>query len=145
MEAGDGCARLRDQRIRWSGTYPAVPESVAAMRAALARFAGSAGVPSRIEEKVVLAASEAVTNVVMHAYRDHAQPGHVDVDVVIAGDELAVTVRDGGLGLRARSDSPGLGLGLAIVARVADRFDVLASPAGGVEVRMYFAIPAGAG
>jgi anti-sigma regulatory factor (Ser/Thr protein kinase) len=136
MGAGDSGARSLVL------TYPAVPQSVAAIRAALARFARNSGAPSRIAEAVALAASEAATNVVIHAYRDSAEPGHIEVIGALAADELVITVRDAGGGLRPRSDSPGLGLGLAIIAQIADRLDLLDSPSGGLEVRMYFALPA---
>ncbi len=141
MEAGDG--RAADPRSSGAGsaqTYPAVAESAAAIRAAVVRFANDAGAPSRIAEAIALAASEAATNVVLHAYPDSAEPGLIELIGTRAGDELVVTVRDAGDGLTALSDSPGLGLGLAIIARIADRLDLLDSPTGGVEVRMYFAL-----
>jgi anti-sigma regulatory factor (Ser/Thr protein kinase) len=103
MGAGDSGARSLVL------TYPAVPQSVAAIRAALARFARNSGAPSRIAEAVALGASKAATNVVIHAYRDSAEPGHIEVIGALAADELVITVRDAGGGLRPRSDSPGLG------------------------------------
>ncbi len=48
-------------------------------------------------------------------------------------------VADSGSGLRPRRNSPGLGLGLAIIARVADGVDLVTSASGGLEVRMRFA------
>jgi anti-sigma regulatory factor (Ser/Thr protein kinase) len=76
---------------------------------------------------VALAVSEAVTNVIVHAYRDRApgaDPGHVHVTVTVDGDELRVAVLDEGMGLSARADSPGAGLGLPIIATLADRVEV---------------------
>ena len=121
-------------------SYPAVRQSVAAIRADLARFASEWGAPSRIAEAAALAASEAATNVVMHAYRDSADPGQMEVTGALETDEMVITVRDAGTGLRPRIDSPGLGLGLAIIAKIVDRLDLRESPGGGVEVRMYFAL-----
>jgi anti-sigma regulatory factor (Ser/Thr protein kinase) len=77
--------------------------------------------------RVALAVSEAVTNVVVHAYRDRdpdAEPGHVHVTVTVEGDELLVGITDEGVGMTPRPDSPGAGLGLAIIATLADRFEV---------------------
>ena len=121
-------------------TYPAVPASVAAIRRALAQFARAAGAPRGTVDAIVLAASEAATNVVLHAYRDKAESGEIELFVTRSAVELAVIVRDRGSGLTLRTDSPGLGLGLAIIARATDRLDILESPTGGVEVRMYFAV-----
>jgi anti-sigma regulatory factor (Ser/Thr protein kinase) len=76
---------------------------------------------------VALAVSEAVTNVVVHAYRDrgaNTEPGDVHVTVAVDGDELVVAVSDEGMGLTPRADSPGAGLGLPIIATLADRFEV---------------------
>ena len=75
---------------------------------------------------VALAVSEAVTNVVVHAYREpdpDAEPGYVQVTVTVEGNELLVAVSDEGVGLTPRPDSPGAGLGLAIIATLADRFE----------------------
>jgi serine/threonine-protein kinase RsbW len=137
MGAGDS----RAGHVGLARTYAAVPESVAAIRAALAGLACAWGVPPRIVRAVLLAASEAATNVVLHAYRDSPDPGHIEVIGTLAAGELVVTVRDSGSGLRPRGDSPGLGLGLAVIAQQADRLDMRESPAGGVEMRMYFVLP----
>ncbi len=89
---------------------------------------------------VELAASEAATNVVIHAYSDQEVPGTIDVSAAVAGDELWVIITDIGIGLRPRPDSPGLGLGLAIIAQLADGVDVVRPAEGGLELRMRFAM-----
>jgi serine/threonine-protein kinase RsbW/stage II sporulation protein AB (anti-sigma F factor) len=48
------------------------------------------------------------------------------------------TVSDAGRGLIPRPDSPGLGLGLAIIAQIADEFEIDEPDAGGTRVRMGF-------
>jgi anti-sigma regulatory factor (Ser/Thr protein kinase) len=106
------------------------------------RRAVHAAVADKVEDSyaVVLAVSEAVTNVVVHAYRDcdaDAPPGHVHVTVTVEPDELLVAVSDDGVGLTPRADSPGLGLGLPIIAALADRFEVQ-ERAGGTRVLMGF-------
>ena len=120
--------------------YPATPASVAAVRAALVAFARRCGVAAETIDAVALAASEAATNVVVHAYRDAGAPGEIEVTAAMAGQELWVIVTDAGSGLRPRSDSPGLGLGLAIIAQVADGVDLVKPAAGGLELRMRFAV-----
>ena len=105
-------------------TLPAVPGAASSARRAVGELAtGQVG----DAEAVALAVSEAVTNVVVHAYRDKdpdAKPGEVHVTVTIDGEELLVSVADDGTGMRARSDSPGAGLGLPLIAKLADRFEV---------------------
>lgn len=78
----------------------------------------------------------------MHAYREVEHPGEIEVAAALAADELWVIITDAGSGLRPRPDSPGLGLGLAIIAQVADGVDLVKPAAGGLELRMRFALPA---
>jgi len=76
---------------------------------------------------VALAVSEAVNNVVVHAYRDRdasTEPGRVHVAVTLERDDLVVAVSDEGTGMKPRTDSPGAGLGLPIIATLADRVEV---------------------
>jgi serine/threonine-protein kinase RsbW len=122
-----------------SANYAARPESVAAARAAVVEFAASSGASPAKLEAAALAVSEAATNVVVHAYRDAAEPGAIEVAAAKAGGELLVIVADDGSGLRPRRDSEGLGLGL--IARVSDGVDVVHRAAGGLELRMRFALP----
>jgi anti-sigma regulatory factor (Ser/Thr protein kinase) len=89
---------------------------------------------------IALAVTEATTNVVLHAYRDREQPGTLTVEVERDGDHVSVCVRDEGTGLSPRVDSPGLGLGLGLIAQVADSADVRAPESGGTEVVMRFSI-----
>jgi serine/threonine-protein kinase RsbW len=100
---------------------------------------GQAAAPRTIDA-LQLAASEAATNVVMHAYRDSTKPGTIDVSAERDGRELRVIISDGGSGLRPRTDSPGLGLGLSLIATMADDVVFSSSNTGGAEVRMVFLI-----
>jgi anti-sigma regulatory factor (Ser/Thr protein kinase) len=124
-----------------SHTYRAVPESVAAVRAMAADFATQAGAPAGTVEAVKLAVSEAATNVVIHAYRDSATPGLIHVEAALAAGELRISIADTGLGLRPRQDSPGLGVGLAIIAELADEIELLQGSTG-LRVLMRFVLPA---
>lgn len=86
---------------------------------------------------VLLAVSEVVTNCVVHGYR--GQPGgRVDLVARRTGDRLLLSVADDGSGMAPRHDSPGLGLGLPLVGRVARRVDITAQAGGGTLVRMCF-------
>ena len=96
-----------------------------------------AGAEKRVREAARLAVSEAVSNVVVHGYRDSA-PGAFTVSVEWDGGELRVIVRDEGCGMSPRTDSPGAGLGLPLIATLADSVSVVAAPEGGTEVSMTF-------
>ena len=87
---------------------------------------------------IALAVTEAATNAVLHAYRDRVEPGAVIVEAELDGDHVCLYVRDEGTGLTPRVDSPGLGLGLGLIAQVADSADVRAPESGGTEVVMRF-------
>lgn len=125
----------------FSQCYPAVPETVAQARNALTSFAGDAGADADQLEAIRLAASEAVTNAIMHAY-DKGQKGTVQVSASYVEDELWLLVADTGNGLRPRDKSPGLGLGLALIAQLADEFQILSRGSGGTELRLRFKLPA---
>jgi serine/threonine-protein kinase RsbW/stage II sporulation protein AB (anti-sigma F factor) len=124
-----------------SHSLPATADSVGRLRRAVANFAARHGASDRSLESVNLALSEALTNVVLHAYRDAARPGPVLVVAVVRDRALVVTIADEGCGMTPRPDSPGLGLGMGLIARLADTFEV--TPRGarpGIVVRMAFAL-----
>jgi len=86
---------------------------------------------------VRLAVSEAVTNVVLHSYRN-TRAGEFTVAVEWENDFLQVTVRDHGSGMQPRMDSPGAGLGLPLIATLSDSFSVTEPADGGTELCMTF-------
>jgi stage II sporulation protein AB (anti-sigma F factor) len=124
-------------------TFPAQPSQVPAIRRAVAEIARECGAPQETLVQIRLAVSEAATNAVLHAYRDVGMAHTGDVRVVVrATDEscLDIRVRDHGVGPLPRRDSPGLGLGLGLMAHDADSFEVRAAPGGGTEVVLRFAL-----
>lgn len=88
-------------------------------------------------EAVEIAVGEAFGNAVLHAYRGRP-PGTITIDARVEGDELAVDVADDGIGMAPNPDSKGLGFGLALIGRYADRVEIASVPGGGTEVRMRF-------
>ena len=96
---------------------------------------------------VDLAVSEAVTNVVVHAYRDRGpaeDPGPIRLALRIEDDAAWVLVADDGVGMAPRTDSPGLGMGLSLIARVCDRLEI-EQRHDGTRVHMRFGLGADAG
>jgi anti-sigma regulatory factor (Ser/Thr protein kinase) len=108
------------------------------MRAAVVGFAQERGFddPSR----VALAVSEAMTNVVLHAYLD-SEVGDMRVVVCDEPDRLVVVVRDYGDGMRPRTDSPGLGMGLPLITQMTDDLQIEAAQENGTLLRMHFMKP----
>jgi anti-sigma regulatory factor (Ser/Thr protein kinase) len=124
--------------------YAAVPASVFTARLELADLAERAGASPEQIERVSLAASEAITNAVQHAYSEPG--GDIEVFAGVTGSELFVFVADRGEGLREDQRSEGLGWGLALIRMSCDALTVADRSDGGVELRMRFAIGAvGAG
>src|SRR5947199_3413703 len=114
--------------------FPADSEHVPVARQALCDFAADAGASPEQVENVRLATSEALTNAVLHAYRDGTGP--VYVTAALVSTELWVLIADDGCGLSVCSDSPGLGLGLPLIAQASDDFTIVTRATGGTEVRM---------
>ena len=130
---------------RRSWTVPAEPREVRRLRSEVVSFAADQGVQEPPIGNLKLAVSEAMTNVVVHAY-DRASPGNVDVSVAVNVPEREVTVvvADQGLGMNPRADSPGMGLGLPLIGNLASELKILPAPSGhGTEVRMRFELPDG--
>jgi serine/threonine-protein kinase RsbW len=121
---------------RWS--YEANPTAPSQSRRAVGEFAASAGATDRALDAIAVCVSEAVTNVVVHAYRHEDGPGRVEVEAELDGDALCVRVRDHGGGVEPRLDSPGLGLGLSLMAQLCASVEILAPVHGGAEVTMRF-------
>jgi anti-sigma regulatory factor (Ser/Thr protein kinase) len=119
-----------------SESYPACADSIPRARAALGAFASEAGASEEQQEHVRLVVSEAVTNVVQHAYP--CEPGEVHLTAMVVSGELWILVADDGQGLCAGAMSPGLGLGLAWMAQFSDGMTLVPRSSGGVEVRIRF-------
>jgi serine/threonine-protein kinase RsbW/stage II sporulation protein AB (anti-sigma F factor) len=121
----------------------AEPATVPALRTAVTEFAERCGMQGRRLHDLRLAVSEAVTNAVVHAYRDAAAGGEIALCAHVEGGRLVVRVTDAGCGLNARPDSPGAGIGLPLIASVADdvQIETVQAPAAGTSVTMRFRLP----
>jgi serine/threonine-protein kinase RsbW len=119
-------------------SLPARPENVAIVRHVLGGVGDALGVDPGVLADVRLAISEACANVVVHAYPGD-QEGLLDVTVTTTPGCLEIAVRDQGRGMAPRTDSPGLGVGLPLIASLAETLELTNAPHGGTEVRMTFA------
>jgi serine/threonine-protein kinase RsbW len=103
-------------------TLPARPENVAVVRHVLGALADVLNLPETVREEMRLAVTEACSNVVRHAYSDG--DGNIDVVVRPDGEALEVTVSDTGRGLGPSPDVGGPGLGLPLIAALADAVEI---------------------
>jgi len=112
---------------------PANLDSVATARHAVRRFAADMDVDL---DGIVLAVSEAVANVVAHAYGG-GSGGTVELRARALPFEIVVNVRDHGRGLSDENSTPGAGYGLQIIRRLAQHVELDETP-DGVELTMGF-------
>jgi serine/threonine-protein kinase RsbW len=140
-ESTDNHGRDRRAAGSLSARYPATPASVPTARDALVDFAAAAGASSEQLDAIRLACSEALTNVVVHAYGD--RPGPIHISAAVAGGELWLLIADDGRGLRPRVDSPGIGQGLRLIAQAADELTIVKRSSGGTEVQLRFTLGGG--
>lgn len=115
-----------------------MPAAVPLLRGAIGEFLTGAGIGEPLLTSAKLAVSEAVTNAVVHAYVDAPRPGLVRIAASIENGSLLVEVCDDGSGMMPRLDSPGLGVGLPVIADMTDTLDIGDSPHGGTRLRMSF-------
>jgi serine/threonine-protein kinase RsbW len=118
---------------------PARAENVAIVRHAFGALGEALNVDPQTLSDILLAVTEACTNVVVHAYAD-GREGPLEVLATLLEEELMVVVRDEGPGIVPRPDSPGLGLGLPLIASLAETVQLGHDAQKRTEVRMTFSL-----
>jgi serine/threonine-protein kinase RsbW len=114
-------------------------ENIAIVRHALGGLGEAFAVPEPKLSDIRLAVTEACANVVVHAYPD-GHEGPMEIVASMEEDAVTVLVRDWGRGIGPRSDSPGLGLGLSLIAALAESVQLGHDSDKHTEVRMTFAL-----
>jgi serine/threonine-protein kinase RsbW len=123
--------------VRWLA--PATADEVGPLRRAAAAAAADHGLAGLSLERFELAVSEALTNVVKHAYSNAGDPGPMRVEVEHDEREVRVTVDDEGSGMAALAEHRGLGMGLGILATAADCCEIRTRRGDGTHVMLGFA------
>jgi serine/threonine-protein kinase RsbW len=118
---------------------PARAENIAIVRHAFGALEDAYALDAQTLADIRLAVTEACTNVVVHAYPDGGE-GPMEVLATLLGDELTVVVRDEGKGIGPRPDSPGLGLGLPLIASLTESVQLGRDQEERTEVRMTFSL-----
>jgi anti-sigma regulatory factor (Ser/Thr protein kinase) len=124
-------------------TLPARAENVAVARHAIGGLGDVIDVSDQTLADVKLAVTEACTNVVVHAYP--AGDGPMGVRATVNDDLLRIVIIDQGRGILPRADSPGLGLGLPLIATLAESLELGTGSNEETEVRMTFRLGASDG
>ena len=119
--------------VPFEATIRGTPSGVRALRRQISGIAEDCGMDATGVADVQLAVTEAATNAVVHAYA--TTTGDVTVTAAVHEGELAIVIADTGGGLVERSDSTGLGL--SIIATVADEMRIV-SDTGGTKIHMTF-------
>lgn len=118
---------------------PATLVSLPTLRHAARDALLQAGVRRSVfDESISVALTEAVGNVVRHAYPD----ADGDIEVAVVHDDLGilVVVSDTGVGIDHPPAHPGLGLGLGLIERLSTE-SAVDSTAEGTTVTMRFSLP----
>jgi serine/threonine-protein kinase RsbW len=116
----------------------AVAPGVPLVRHALRGLLSGLDVADDVIADIALAVTEACTNAVVHAYPTGG--GTINVTASHVDGALEVAVRDYGGGMSPRVDTPGLGVGLPVIAAIARSVEIGSPRDGGTEVRMHFAL-----
>jgi serine/threonine-protein kinase RsbW len=119
---------------------PAEAPQIPVARRAVARYCLDGGMAAELVDDVKLVVTEAVTNVVLHAYDAESSVERAfDLRALFAADELLVSVVDQGRGRGAAPASPGVGLGLRIAREMAAGMRTPAPESGtGTSVELRF-------
>jgi serine/threonine-protein kinase RsbW len=115
---------------------PSEPASVTELRHKAATFAAEQGADKALVNDVNLAVSEAATNAVK--YGDESDRGSVGLLAELVDGWLEFSITDEGERF-GRGSADGLGLGLAIIARLCDDLKIIQEGAG-TTVLMRFAL-----
>lgn len=126
-------------RLLYEGARPAEPANVGMLRRELSGALQPLEMTAPRLADVMLVVSEALTNAALHAYVGMAG-GPVALVASVSSGSLRVTVTDEGRGMVPRTDSPGLGLGLGVIARLTDGFEITNPGGRGTEVCVSFAL-----
>jgi serine/threonine-protein kinase RsbW len=119
-------------------TIPARAENVAVVRHAIGGLGEALGLDEQMLSDLKLALTEACTNSVVHAYAD--RDGPLEIEAYVHDHHLVLVVRDEGHGIAPRTDSPGLGLGLPLIATLTESLELGKNGDDHTEVRMTFAL-----
>jgi anti-sigma regulatory factor (Ser/Thr protein kinase) len=122
------------------GHVRATPEAVSGIRHIVVALAAHHGADEPLCAQVARAVSEAVSNVVTHAYASPADRGNVHFAADVERHALEVVISDDGHGFQP-GQGAGAGLGLSVIASSSAHFGINQRQPHGTEVWMRFLLP----
>ncbi|WP_166663911.1 ATP-binding protein [Actinophytocola oryzae] len=125
-----------------AATVLAHREQLPRLRDRMRRWLTRQDIPAPLRADIVLAADEALANSVEHAYRLPAEPGTMDLDIVVHPDFVSVSVIDHGSWKPATPDpASNRGRGLRLIRALARHVDVRPTPHGTTLTAYFSRIP----
>lgn len=124
-------------------SFPSLPENVSLSRVIVAAFAAQLDFTLNELEEIRVATSEAVSNCVIHAYREHS--GEIQLELKIENGTLSIKVSDEGCGIQDldlaktpaySTDPERMGLGLVFMESFMDEMTIESQPNQGTQVLM---------
>jgi serine/threonine-protein kinase RsbW len=100
---------------------PAQAGQLRFLRRVVAQFAAEeCGNAAEMHDSLMLAVTEACTNVILHAYAAGDRDRHISLRAWVDRRHLQVEIRDHGVGVGQPSRNQGSGLGLALMQAIAE-------------------------
>jgi anti-sigma regulatory factor (Ser/Thr protein kinase) len=103
---------------------PVAPDAIGALRRELRRWSRRQGAAPPVQASVALAFSEACAMIIGPGGPGEEPPGPLMVQASVRGDELRLRVSHRSRGVPSPPVGVGYGFGLALMARICDRFEV---------------------
>ncbi|MDR0987677.1 MAG: anti-sigma F factor [Ruminococcus sp.] len=125
--------------------FPSNPENERLARVAVSAFISELGLTIAEIAEIKTAVSEAVTNCIVHAYRE--KPGMVTLTVKASANKVHIRITDRGCGIEdvkrameplwtSRPEEERAGLGFAVMESFTDRMTVKSAPKKGTTVTL---------
>jgi anti-anti-sigma factor len=118
--------RLAEPADRLELVLPAEPQHISSVRRAIGNWAATLGATRDEVYDLVLAADEAASNTIQHAYGP--SNGQLEIEASCTGQRVHLVIRDRGAWRPTRHD--GFGRGLQVMQALVDEVDVVVTPAG---------------
>lgn len=127
-------------------SIPALAENEAFARMVISAFLMQVNPALSIVSEIRMAVSEAITNCVVHAYRQ-ANPGRIVMRAELYGDKLEIIIEDFGCGIEnieqamtpfytTQPDDERTGMGFSLMMSFMDGVKVYSTPGSGTTVQM---------
>jgi anti-sigma regulatory factor (Ser/Thr protein kinase) len=127
---------------RLSIDLAAVPASIPGARYAVTDLCENLGIRGDLLNRLRIAATEACTNCVLHAYPEGTAAARFTLEARVERDELVMIVRDEGVGMRSETTKSPRGHGFRLLEHVADAVYISSRQGRGTRVGMRFSLPA---